>query len=156
MYEIFSPNETFCLNLYDLKFKVMDFREMYKEDIFATETGVVLDELCSDYAKMYLKVEKRHLNAGKVAHGGVLFLLADITMAAMANFLQAPSVSIQSDIRFLSVAKEGDVITAIAEPVYFRKSLSNCRVRVENQDGELIVVAEGMFHTKRKFNLEQK
>lgn len=130
----------------------MDFKELYKSDKFANDVGAVLEQLNDDCARMSLRVGKQHLNAGEVAHGGVVFLLADISMAAMANFKQPLSVSIQSDIRFLAAAFEGDVLTAEAVGVFGRKSMYNCRVSVSNQKGELIAIAEGMFHTKRSFN----
>lgn len=133
----------------------MEFKELYKHDLYANDNGVVLEEVNDDYAKMSLTVEKRHLNGGSTAHGGVLFLLADITMAALANHKQFPSVSIQSDIRFLAAAKEGDIITATAEEVFGRKSLYNSRVTIVNQDGKLIAVAEGMFYVKQNFQINR-
>lgn len=131
----------------------MDFKELYKHDIFANEAGVVLEDVNDDFAKMSLVVERRHLNGGGTIHGGVLFLLADITMAALANHKQFPSLSIQSDIRFLAAAKEGDKITATAEEVFGRKSLYNSRVTIVNQNGEKIAVADGMFYVKRGFQV---
>lgn len=132
----------------------MNFEEVYKNDIFANEAGVVLDELNESGAKMSIKIERRHLNGGNVAHGGVLCLLTDIAMAAVANFNQPFSVSIQSDIRFLAAGLEGDVLTANAVGVFGRKSLYNCRATVTNQRGEMIAIAEGMFHTKSKFKAD--
>ncbi len=131
----------------------MDFKELYKHDRYANENGVVLEELNDDFARMSIVVEKRHLNGGSAAHGGMIFLLADITMAAMANHKQFPSVSIQSDIRFLAAALEGDKITAEAVEVFGRKSLRNCRVTMTNQRGDLIAIAEGMFYTKQTFKV---
>lgn len=133
----------------------MKFEDLYPHDIYANEAGVKLIELTDEKAKMELKIERRHLNGGNTAHGGAIFLLCDITMAAMANHKQFPSVSIQSDIRFLSAAKEGDVITAEAVEVFSRKRLFNCRVEVANQRGEKIAIAEGMFHTKQEFKVGQ-
>ncbi|MFI3305861.1 MAG: PaaI family thioesterase [Rikenellaceae bacterium] len=127
----------------------MKFEDIYKKDIFANENGVLLEELCDDRAVMTIKIERRHLNGGYTAHGGVIFLLADITMAAMANHRQPLSVSIQSDIRYLVAAFEGDTLRAEAVEVFGRKKLYNSRVSITNQNGDLIAVAEGMFHTKR-------
>ncbi len=127
----------------------MKFEDLYCKDTFANEAGVVLDEVNDDFAKMSVKVEKRHLNGGNVAHGALLFLLSDMAMAAMANHKQPISVSIQSDIRFLTAAFEGDVLTATAVEVFARKKLYNSRVTISNQDGVLIAIAEGMFHVKR-------
>ncbi len=127
----------------------MKFEELYKEDIFANDLGITLDELNEKHAVMSVTVEHRHKNGGNVGHGGLLFTLADISMAACANFIQPVSVSIQSDIRFLSAAKIGDRLTAEAIGVFGRKSMFNARTTITNQDGELIAIAEGMFHTKR-------
>lgn len=127
----------------------MKFEDIYKNDLFANDNGVILEELNDDHAVMSIKIERKHLNGGNTAHGGVIFLLADITMAAMANHRQPLSVSIQSDIRYLAAAFEGDTLRAEAVEVFGRKKLYNSRVSITNQSGDLIAVAEGMFHTKR-------
>ncbi len=127
----------------------MKFEDIYKNDLFANENGVILEELNDDHAVMSIKIERKHLNGGNTAHGGAIFLLADITMAAMANHRQPLSVSIQSDIRYLAAAFEGDTLRAEAVEVFGRKKLYNSRVSITNQSGDLIAVAEGMFHTKR-------
>lgn len=131
----------------------MNFEEIYKNDIFANQTGIEIEELNHQHAILSFTVEKRHLNGGNVAHGGAIFTLCDIAMAAMANFKQPVSVSIQSDIRFLAVGLEGDRLTAEAIEVFGRKKMYNCRVSVTNQNGELIAIAEGMFHTKNNLKM---
>lgn len=129
------------------------FEEIYKYDTFANETGVVLKSLDEEGAVMELKVEKRHINAGGTAHGGVIFLLTDITMAAVANFRQLGSVSIQSDIRFLGAALVGDTLTAKSIEVFGRNALFNSRVTVTNQNNEMIAIAEGLFYVKKNFKI---
>ncbi len=126
----------------------MDFKELYKSDIFANEAGIVLNELDDNHAVMSVVVVPEHLNGGGFAHGGLIFTLTDIAMAAIANQVNPISVSLQSDIRFLGVAQEGDTLTADATCLFARKKLSNCRVSVTNQRGDLIAIAEGMYHTK--------
>ncbi len=133
---------------YNIKTNKMKFEEIYKNDIFANEAGIILEELNDSHAKLSCIVEKRHLTGGNVTHGGAIFTLCDITMAAMANFRQPVSVSIQSDIRFLAASFEGDKLTGEAVEVFGRKKMYNCRVSVTNQNGELIAVAEGMYYTK--------
>ncbi len=128
---------------------------MYKHDRFANDAGVVLKELNESHAVVTLDVEKRHLNAGGVTHGAALFVMADIAMAAIANFAQSPSVSIQSDMRFLAASFEGDTLTAEAEFVFGRRSMCNSRVTITNQRDETVAIAEGMFHTKRVFKVEE-
>ncbi len=133
----------------------MTFEEIYHKDLFANQTGVRLVSLGEQGAVMELKIEARHLNAGGMAHGGAIFLLTDITMAAMANYRQLGSVSIQSDIRYLGAALEGDTLTAEAVEVFGRKNLYNSRVTVTNQNGEMIAISEGLFYVKRSFKPEE-
>ncbi len=133
----------------------MEFTEIYKSDIFANQTGIVIEELNQEHAILAFTVEKRHLNGGNVAHGGAVFTLCDIAMAAMANFKQSISVSIQSDIRFLAAGLEGDRLTAEATWVFGRKKMQNCRVSVTNQNGEMIAISEGLFYVKRSFKPEE-
>lgn len=133
----------------------MNFIEMYKHDKFGNDAGVELKELNENHAIVTMTVGRQHLNAGGFVHGGALFLMADVAMAAMANFSQAPSVSIQSDMRFLAAGVEGDLLTAEAVEVLGRRSLYYSRVTITNQRGEMIAIAEGMFHTKRVFKVEE-
>ncbi len=126
----------------------MKFEDLYKHDLFANEAGVKLESVNDSQAVMTLRVERRHLNGGNFAHGGAIYLLCDIAMAALANHRQPISVSIQTDIKFISVAAEGDLLTATAEEITGRKNLYYSRVDVHNQDGKLIATASGMLHTK--------
>lgn len=127
----------------------MDFKSIYKGDVFANEAGIKIVEITDDYAIAEVMVTGSHVNGGGMAHGGLIFTLCDISMAAIANHHQAISVSIQSDIRFLTASKEGDLLSARATMILGRKRLFYGRTEVTNQDGALIAVAEGMFHTKR-------
>ncbi|MFR9524399.1 MAG: PaaI family thioesterase [Rikenellaceae bacterium] len=130
-----------------------DFKSVYKLDRFANDAGIVLRSLSDQGAEMELKIESRHLNAGGTAHGGAIFLLTDIAMAAMANYRHLGSVSIQSDIRFLGAAFEGDTLTATAVEVFGRKSLYNSRVTVTRQNGDMIAIAEGLYYVKKNFKV---
>ncbi|MFR9619812.1 MAG: PaaI family thioesterase [Rikenellaceae bacterium] len=132
----------------------MTFEQIYKNDIFANEAGITIEHLDEQQAVMSVKVEPRHLNGGGVAHGGLIYTLADIAMAAIANYVNMGSLSIQSDIRFLSAGRVGDTLTARATFVFGRKSLSNCRAEITNQEGELIALADGMCYIKRSFSAE--
>ena len=128
----------------------MIFEQIYKDDIFANEAGIEIVEITDDKAVMSLSIERRHLNGGSVAHGGAIYTLADIAMAAIANHKQPLSVSIQSDIRFLAAAVEGDTLRAEASVVFLRNRMSHCRAEISNQHGELIAIAEGMCLIKKQ------
>ncbi len=88
-------------------------REFLKNDIYATEvTGIVIEEAGERYARCSLALDTRHRNANGQVMGGVLFTLADFTVAAALNDGEgAPFVSLSADIQFLKPAK-GSLLTA--------------------------------------------
>lgn len=132
----------------------MDIQEILEKDVFAKDMGITLEQICDQYVKMSLTVEAKHLNAADVVHGGAMFTLADYTMGTMANRNGVPSLSIQLDIRYLAVGFLGDKLTATATEVFAKRSMSHYRVSIENQNGEIIAIAEGMFHRKKNINVE--
>lgn len=79
----------------------MDYVDFFKKDHFAMDAGIELKEAKPGYAVACVNVIEKHLNAGGVVQGGLLFTLADLAIAAAAN-VGLLAFSIQSDIRFLS------------------------------------------------------
>lgn len=132
----------------------MDITTILKRDIFAKEMGITLEKIDDESSQMSLVVEQKHLNAADFAHGGAIFTLADFAMGTMANRNGVPSLSIQLDIRYLAVGCLGDKLTATATEVFVKRSMSNYRVSIENQKGELIAIAEGMYHRKKDVKVD--
>lgn len=126
----------------------MDWKEFFKRDTFAVEAGVELDEVEAGYAVASLRVQARHLNAGGVTQGGVVFTLADFAMAAAANAHGQLSFSIQSDIRFLESTGQGDTLTATAREVLLKRTIGHYRAEVVNSQGVLVGVVDSVFHRK--------
>ncbi len=85
-------------------------REFFKNDKYATEaTGIEIDEVGERYAKCSLKLDARHKNAVGHIMGGVMFTLADFVFAIATNFKQDITVSVVSQISYLSSPK-GDIL----------------------------------------------
>ena len=61
-------------------------QEFFKNDLFAENAGVVLLEVREGYSKAKLEIKPEHLNAGARTQGGAIFTLADLALAAAANF----------------------------------------------------------------------
>lgn len=63
------------------------------------------------------RVEPRHLNAGGVAHGGMLLTFADAVLgsAAWEACGRAPCVTLSMQSQFVAVARGGDWVTCRAE-----------------------------------------
>lgn len=127
----------------------MDWKEFFKKDIFAMDAGIVLEEVAPGSAKATLKIEKRHLNAGGVAQGGAVFTLADLAMAAAVNAHGVLAFSIQSDIRYLISAREGDTLTAEAVEKLLARNVAHYHVDITDQKGQLIALFDGVCYRKQ-------
>mgnify|MGYP000608117051 CR=1 FL=1 len=64
----------------------MTAQEFFKNDRFATNAGVELIEIKEGYSKARLVITAEHLNAGGRTQGGAIFTLADLALAAAANW----------------------------------------------------------------------
>jgi acyl-CoA thioesterase len=125
--------------------KALDY---FKNDRFATHTGVALLEIKPGYAKGQLTVGPQHINAGGTTQGGVIFTLADTVMGAASNAHGEIAFSINGNINFLRGSKPGDVLTAVAKERFLHKRLGHYQIDVTNQLGELIATLEGTVYRK--------
>lgn len=113
-------------------FKTLDdAREYFSKDRFATENGIVLDELDDEHAVTSLRLEARHRNAFGGVMGGAIFTLADFAFAALTNGRGKVTVAQQVSINYLSPCK-GEKIVATAR--YKKDGRSSCVVNVDVVD----------------------
>jgi len=127
----------------------MDYIAFFKNDRFAVDAGIVIESLSPGKARTVLTIEDRHLNAGDVAQGGVIFTMADFTMAAAVNAHDVMAFTIQSDIRFLESAYRGDRLTAVAYEKLLKKHIAHYHVEVTNQKGIVIALFDGICNRKQ-------
>ncbi len=111
---------------------VEDARAYFSADIFATEaTGCVIEDARPGYARCVLTLEEKHRNAAHGVMGGAIYTLADFAFAVAATMTGQPTVSLNSQISFLSGVK-GDSL--IAEAVAVKSGRSTCYYRVSVTD----------------------
>jgi len=85
-------------------------REYFKGDRFATLNGMQLDELTEEMSVCSMTLGERHKNANGGIMGGVMFTLADLAFASLANNIHMPTVAQQVSINYLSAPKGGRLI----------------------------------------------
>ena len=64
---------------------IEEAREFFKGDRFATENGMVIEELDGEHAVTSVVLTDRHKNALGGVMGGAIFTLADFAFAALTN-----------------------------------------------------------------------
>ncbi|MBR1770538.1 MAG: PaaI family thioesterase [Lachnospiraceae bacterium] len=80
-------------------------RIYFQGDRFATLNGMQLDELTEDMSVCSMTLGEGHKNANGGIMGGVMFTLADLAFAALANNIHKPTVAQQVSINYLSAPK---------------------------------------------------
>ena len=121
-----------------------------KNDRFAASIGAQLTTIREGYAKAELTVEERHLNGANVCQGGVMYTLADLAFAGVANCHGILTLGISNTITFLKSAKLGDHLTAECTEVLDHQKLPYCDIRVTNQNGEILAMVTGLAYRMKK------
>ena len=100
-----------------------EVREFFSNDKFAVENGIAIDEIGDHYAKCSFKIEDRRKNAMGAVMGGATFTLADFTFAVASNWQKPGTVSLNSNVTYLGVAK-GEKL--IAEATMLKDGKTTC------------------------------
>lgn len=121
-----------------------------KDDRFAASIGAKLTEIREGYARAELTVEERHLNGAGVCQGGVMYTLADLSFAGVANCHGILSLGISNTITFIKSAQKGDHLVSECEEVVNHHKLPYCDIKVKNQNGEILATCTGLAYRLKK------
>ena len=81
-------------------------KDFFITDRFAmVTTGIDILAVDKDYAKCSLNIDERHINATGHVMGGAIYTLADFTFAVATNFRRSATVTMVSQISYLSSPK---------------------------------------------------
>ena len=117
---------------------IEEAREFFKDDKFATNTGIQIDELSEDSCQCSLELNDGHKNAVGGVMGGVMFTLADFSFAVLSNHLHSPTVAQQVSVNYLSAPK-GEKLIAKAICKKNGRSSSIINVDVVDDTGRDVV-----------------
>lgn len=121
-----------------------------QDDRFGKLLGVEILEVGEGSAVTQLKVTGNHLNAASVAHGGAVFTLADIALAAASNSYGNIALLTNGSITFFGATNVGDTLTARAEEVGGSRRLGHYRVEISSSAGESIAVYTATVYRTKK------
>jgi len=122
-------------------------RDFFENDIFSTKvTGITIEAVNKNYAKCFLKLEHKHMNALNTPMGGAIYTLADFTFAIASNIGNVPTVTKTSKISFLKASK-GSVLISEAELI--KEEGLDCFFAINIIDDLDIKVAEVIINGKR-------
>ena len=109
--------------------------------------GVEIEEAREGYARIRMRLTADMLNGHGIAHGGMIFALADTAFAYACNSRNVTSVAAQASIVFLDAAREGEVLIAEAREAALAGRSGVTHVSVRGADGRAIAEFQGYSRT---------
>jgi acyl-CoA thioesterase len=95
-----------------------------------------------------MEVTEDHVNVFRMAHGGVIFSVADHACEATGNSFGEPAVAIQNNLHFLSPGKPSDRLEATARVVHRTRRIGLVEAVVRNQPQEILAQCHQVIYFK--------
>lgn len=119
---------------------------MLAKDEFSRWLGVDVLQLRPAFCVCRMLVRPEMLNGFGVAHGGIVFSLADSAFAFACNTQGRIAMSIENSITYPASVQAGDLLTAVAEEESATNRLGFFRVQVTNQRDETVALFRGTVY----------
>lgn len=125
------------------------FKEFFKDDRYASLSGIEIVDIDKGYSKTKLEIEDKHLNAANVVQGGAIFTLADFAMGLASNSHEQLALAINANITFLKGKSKG-TLYATAREVSDPKRIGAYEVQVTDENDDIIAVFNGVVYRKNE------
>lgn len=130
------------------KFKKDLLRFYRKSDHYAASNDIEIVDVKEGQGKAQARISSKHLNGLGIAHGGIIFSLADVAFGLAANSHGREALTLNADMAFFNPAREGMLITAEAKELSLRHTIATYFVTIKNEEG--ILIASGKYQAYRK------
>jgi acyl-CoA thioesterase len=105
--------------------------------------GIEIEEAREGYSRIRMRLRADMLNGHGIAHGGMIFALADTAFAYACNSRNVRTVAAQASIIFL----DGEALVAEAEEQALAGRSGVYSVRVSGEDGRPVASFQGYSRT---------
>jgi acyl-CoA thioesterase len=109
--------------------------------------GIEIEEAREGYSRIRMPLTTAMLNGHGIAHGGMVFALADTAFAYACNSRNVRTVAAQASIVFLDAARAGETLIAEAREVALAGRSGVCNVSVRTGDGRPVAEFQGFSRT---------
>lgn len=116
-------------------------------DEFAKQLHIKIEDIGLGYAKTSMALEKHHRNSANVAHGGAIFALVDLALAAAASTYGHLALTATANISYIAAGTVGP-ITAEAIELSNTRRLGTYDVKVKDGNGVLIAISQATMYRK--------
>lgn len=109
--------------------------------------GIGIEEARAGYCRLSMTLREDMLNGHRIAHGGMVFALADTAFAYVCNGRNERAVAAQASIVFLGSAQSGETLVAEGEELSKAGRSGVTRVAVRTADGRPVAEFTGYSRT---------
>ncbi len=120
---------------------------MWKNDHASQGLGMKIEEIGAGRAVLSRTVRPDMVNGHAIAHGGLIFTLADSTFAFACNSYDQRAVAQHCAVTFVNPAKLGDRLTATGQERGRQGRGGIYDITVTDQDGRVIAEFRGHSRT---------
>ncbi len=118
--------------------KMIDYMNDVKD--FNYHNGIKIVKISNGYAECRVELSPESNNSQGIAHGGLIFALADVAAGYAADDDDRECVTSNSNINFLRPAM-GSYLKAVAKPIKAGRKMSVVECSVTDERGKLIAIA---------------
>ena len=115
----------------------------FRGDRLIHDLGMELLEAREGYARVSVRAEDRFLNSHGVAHGVLVFAVADAAFALAANGV-TEAIGVQWSFGVFRAARAGETLIGEARAVHQGQRLIVCELSVTNGEGQLLARGQAM------------
>jgi acyl-CoA thioesterase len=129
---------------------------MWARDRASQALGMELEDVRPGYARLRMTVRADMLNGHGTCHGGIVFALADSAFAFACNSRGVVTVASGCSVEFLSPAREGDELVAVATERSHEGRNGVYDVDVRTADERLVATFRGRSAATRGRVLDER
>ena len=122
--------------------------ERMKKDPYCQLLGIQILEVRKGYSKLSMVVKKNMVNFHGIAHGGVIFSLADAAFAAASNSHGQPAFALAMEISYRVAVKPEKVLYAEAKEESLGRTTALYHITITDEEGSLVACCHGNVYRK--------
>ena len=119
---------------------------LYQGDRASRMLGMEIGACGPGTATVSMRVRPDMVNGHGICHGGLIFALADSAFAFACNSHGDNTVAAGAAIEFLSPARDGDLLTAVAQERWRAGRAGIYEIEIRNQRDEAVALFRGRSH----------
>ena len=118
--------------------------------------GLEIEDAREGYARVAMRLTPEMLNGFGIAHGGMIFALADTAFAYASNSRNVATVTQTSTISFIDSGRAGERLTAEAHELAVKGRTGIYAVTVRGEDGRVIAEIQGLGRSTGGNTIEEE